>query len=381
MLMLMLMKNSFLMLLLLLAGCKQVYEPPAIKAANHYLLVDGVINTLPDSKTTILLSKTRNLTDTFQTSPELSAAIQIEAQGGTTYSLQEGPSGTYSIDHLTLNAAQLYRLKIRTVDGEIYLSDFVSVKQTPTIDSLTWVQNNGVAIYVSTHDPLNKARYYRWDFIETWQYSSFLRANFGLGISNGLIFIKDQITQTSDCWMSGPSTEISLANSVRSTQDVIDRFQIAVIPNNSEKMGIRYSVLVKQYALTEDAYAYWEILQTNTQQLGTLFDAQPGQLKSNLHNISNPEEPVIGYVSACAVQEKRLFITHLDLINWDGSPPPEACQAMTIGQNPSNFLIWNYPDTTFQPWYFVTPDGLMIAKKDCLDCTRRGGKNQKPSFW
>lgn len=372
--------RTFFLLLLLSAGCRQAYEPPAIKAPNHYLLVEGVINAAPDSKTTILLSKTRNLTDTILSNPEPLARIQIESKGGTTYSLAEQTRGTYTIDHLTLNRNESYRLNILTAGGKQYLSDYVPVKLTPPIDSLTWKQQNDVTIYASTHDPLDKARYYRWDFVETWQYHAALMGNFGLGVSNGLIFYRDPSTQQYNCWTTAASTDIVLASSVRLSGDVIDHAPIAFIPQNSGKLGIRYSTLVKQYALTEEAYKYYEILQKNTQQLGGLFDAQPGQLQSNIHSVSDPAEPVIGFVAACLVQEKRLFINGADLTNWNVPVPFVSCQLMTIGQNPVNFQIWDYADTTYQPFYFVT-GGIVIAKKDCLDCERKGGSSKKPSFW
>lgn len=376
------MKTYFLAaFVFLLASCKQVYEPPAIVAPNRYLVVEGVINTLADSKTTIQLSRTKNLNDTVQIIPESKADLRIESKGGAVYALPEQGAGVYTADHLTLSPSDTYRLNIRLSDGSQYLSDYVPVKKTPSVDSITWKQEGDVTLYANTHDPANAARYYRWDFTETWQYKSTLMGNFGLGVSNGLIFFKDTNTQTNYCWTTKNSTEVILSSSTRLTNDVIDHYPIAVIEKNAEKLGIRYSTLVRQYALTEDAYKYWEILQKNSQTLGTLFDAQPGQLVSNIRSVKNAAEPVLGYASACAVQQKRIFIDHLQLLDWDPKPPVFACSEMEIAQNPNNFLIWNYPDTSYAPWYFITPGIIKIARKDCLDCRRRGGTNQKPSFW
>lgn len=371
----------FLFLLVLLAGCRQPYEPPAVKASNRFLVVDGAINTLPNSRTEFLLSRTKGLTDSLGLAAEEGGTVRIEGKSGSVYALAEQSSGLYAVDGLTLNVADEYRLNIRTRDGGQYLSDYVPVKQTPPIDSLTWKQEDDLQIYAYTHDVTNRSRYYRWDFLETWQYSSFLRGNFGLGVANGLIFFKDANTQTNDCWYSEKGREILLANSLRLSQDVIEKFRVATLPKNSEKVGIRYSTLVRQYALTEEAYMYWEVLQASSQNLGSLFDPQPGQLKGNLRNVANAAEPVIGYVSACAVQEKRLFINNRDLFNWVPVPPSPACSDQVISRDPTNFLRWNFPDTSFGPWYFVGMTGIMIAKNDCLDCRRRGGTNQKPSYW
>src|SRR5215212_11557238 len=109
---------------LLLAGCRRPYDPPAINANHNYLVVEGVINVMPDSKTTIILSRTRNLADTFLTNPEKSAKVAIEAKAGAVYPLQEQANAEYTIDHLTLNKNDSYRLKILTADGRQYLSDY-----------------------------------------------------------------------------------------------------------------------------------------------------------------------------------------------------------------------------------------------------------------
>ena len=373
--------KAYLILILFMAGCREAYEPPAIKAPNHYLVVDGIINTQPGASTSFQLSKTSNLSDSLAINAETGASVSLEARSGTTYALQEQGGGVYASVPLNLNPDQQYRLHIRTANGSTYLSDFVTAKKTPPIDSLAWRQNEEVTIYVNTQDPTNNARYYRWDYVETWQYRASLEGNYGLGVNNGVIFFKDINTQTTNCWQTLPSTEIVLASSVRLNNDVIDQFPVALIPKNSEKLAVRYSALVRQYALTEEAYRFWDILRKNSQTLGTLFDAQPGQLTSNLRNVSNPTEPVIGFVSACGVQEKRIFINRADLTNWQPPFPNLACSESSISQDSQDPFRWIFPDTTYEPWYFLSPSGIRIAKKDCLDCRRRGGTNQKPAFW
>ncbi|HYE55188.1 MAG TPA: DUF4249 domain-containing protein [Chitinophagaceae bacterium] len=363
---------------LILAACRQSYEPPAIKAPNKYLVVEGVMNANAGERTTIKLSMTRNLLDTFITDPVTSAQVQIEARSGTGYQLQEQAGGTYISDPLTLNAGETYRLKIRA-NGDEYLSDYVPVKITPAIDSLNWRQNDDVTIYVSTHDPTNNARYYRWDFTETWQY----RAEYEtiLGVQNGLIFYRDANTQVYNCWRYADATQIALGTSVKLSEDVINQAPVTQIPKGSPRLGVRYSILVRQYALTEDAHKYWEILKKNTQSLGTLFDAQPGQLRSNLYKTSDPDEPVIGFASASSVTEKRMFISNGELTNWTSLDPKPDCQLQFTPQDPNNYLIYKYPDTAYAPYYFVTGGGIALARKACLECTWHGGTNQKPSFW
>ncbi|HEX2606808.1 MAG TPA: DUF4249 domain-containing protein [Flavisolibacter sp.] len=365
-------------LLGILYSCKQPYEPPAVKANYNFLVVDGTINASPDSRTQILLSRTRNLTDTFVASPELNAQVRIEGKGGGVYNLAPAGNGAYSIEHLTLNPDDQYRLRITTADGTRYASQYVAVKKTPPIDSLTWEQNKDVEIFVNTHDPENKARYYKWDFEETYEYNATEKTI--LGEKDGLIFIRDTSNQIYTCWKTNFSTDLNLGSSINLSQDVINHARVHIIPDNSEKIGIRYSILVKQYALTEDAFRYFQILQKNTQQLGSIFDAQPSQLKSNIINESNTSEPVIGFVHAAFLQTKRLFITKYEVTNWIPVPEELFCRIETIPQDPDNFLIYKFQDTSFRPWYFVT-GGIILNKGRCLDCTMKGGVNQKPAYW
>lgn len=371
-----------LCLVLLMAACKQVYEPPAIKAPNKYLVVEGVINANPGEVTTILLSRTRNLQDTIIADPERSANVQIESSGGTTYNLFENAPGEYISPALTLNVNQTYRLKIKTSTGGEYVSAFVPVKVSPPIDSLSWKQATvaplDVTVYASTHDAAGSSRYYRWDFTQTWQYRAVYETDLLVNYAAGLMYYPP--VQIYNCWTTESSTRIILGSSVKLSEDVIDRAPVNVIPQNSHLIGVRYSMLVRQYVLTPEAHKFYEILQKNTEQLGTLFDPQPSQLKGNIQRVSDASEPVIGFVTASTVTEKRIFIDGRDLVDWSGGLPSTDCGIQFIGQDPVNYLKWNYPDTAWGPYYFIT-NGIAISRNSCLDCRRNGGSNIKPPFW
>jgi hypothetical protein len=263
----------------------------------------------------------------------------------------------------------------------------VPVRQTPPIDSVSWKQkidspNKAVTVFVHTHDPQNKTLFYRWDYTETWQYEAALNGSLGLD-NQGRIFYTDPSTQTFNCWRTFGSTNISTATSESLAQDVISYAPVNTILQNDERISVRYSINVKQYGLTKEAYNYWEIIKKSSQQTGSIFDPQPAQVNGNIHCISNPDEPVIGFVSASYVTEKRIFINKNEVTDWHFKYAGSICVTDTIKANP-NFMIFPYADTTFGPYYFIsnfpTPD-LVIAKKPCLDCRRSGGVTIKPVFW
>jgi Domain of unknown function (DUF4249) len=371
-----------LLLTTCLAACRQAYNPPAITAANNYFVADGFINTGSNAVTTFNLNRSRNLGDSIITGiPELNAVASIVSSSGASYPLTDtANTGIYSSAPLNLDITQQYSIAITTSDGQKYSSDPVPCKQTPPIDSLSWQQPYDLIIYVNTHDPTGNTRYYRYDYQATWEHDAELSSPW-IAV-NGILQAADSTNQKAQCWTTASSTNILLATSAALAQDIIVAFPLETIPNGDARLVIGYSILVKQYALTKDAYNYWLLIQKTSQQLGTLFDIQPTQLIGNIHCLTNPSAPVIGFISASSVQQQRIniYISSLN-DNWMHNSPAVNCQTIEIGYNANDFPAFSYPDTSYGPYYFNGPDSLVLAPNFCTNCLYFGGTTTKPSFW
>ena len=71
-------RKSYLLILIISAiGCRKPYNPPVITGVTNYLVVEGVINTGPDS-TIIKLSRTVNISAGTTINPETGAVITVE---------------------------------------------------------------------------------------------------------------------------------------------------------------------------------------------------------------------------------------------------------------------------------------------------------------
>jgi len=379
---------KYLLLLLLLSmtvfsiyHCKKPFLPPAIRTGNNYLVVDGIINTGTDGVTVINLNRTRNLGDTLVTGiPELRATVDIVSSSGTAYALHDtAGNGIYASAPLSLDITQSYRIAITTSDGRKYQSDLVPCKTTPAIDSFYWEQPHDLTFYLDTHDPSNTTNYYRWDYTETWQHNSNLQTVWY--VKDHTILPTDSTTQTSECWTDLHSSTILLASSATLGQDRIDHFPVNTILNGDDKLDNKYSILVRQYALTADAYNYWQVIQKTSQNLGSLFDLQPTQLTGNIHCTSNPDEPVIGFASASSIREARIFLYNTNMTDWRHNSLSYSCDTLGIPVNQSDYRIYLYPDTNYAPYYFISNGPLILASRRCLDCTLFGGTNIKPSYW
>lgn len=378
-------------------ACKKQITIAPLAKVTSYLVVDGNIS-LGDS-TTITLRRTVNLDSNAKANPELGAVVTVESAGGTSYKLTGKGNGTYVSAPLNLSAAEKYSLKITTLNGSKYASDFVPVKNSPPIDSVrTAITGNGLQIGVDTHDASNNSKYYRWEYTETYQIQSAFRSLITVVQNSSATPPDFQYPRTGDqviynCWVSDTSHTVITTSTARLSADKVSNAPVALVGTNSEKLKFRYSILVKQYAITSDAFNYFELLKKNTEQIGGIFDPQPSELTGNMHCISNPNEPVIGYVTVGQVTQKRIFVDKASLpANWVAETPYGSCHldtllyarkvTTTIPTIPPIYvaevhdLIYSGIELTVD----YAPGGYTASSPICVDCTLRG-TNKKPSFW
>jgi Domain of unknown function (DUF4249) len=218
-------KHIFLLFIMVnLCGwhCRQVYNPPATQNNPYILVVDGIILSGNDS-TDITLSRTRSLTDQTPSVRETGAKVSVVGATGVEYQLAEEGNGLYSINQLQLDTSQQYQLKIITTDGNEFRSDLNSVRTSPPIDSVFWSQDSSynVNIYLNTHDPTNNTKYYRWDFVETWEYHS--AYNSFLELVNDTPVFRDLSNQIYRCYQTQNSSTINVDNTSRLSSDVASR--------------------------------------------------------------------------------------------------------------------------------------------------------------
>jgi hypothetical protein len=381
-----------------LASCVEPYVPSVLEAPTSYLVVDGFIN--GNGPSTILLSRTTNLATTTPPPVEKEAKLFIVDNTGARYALTERTSGTYTSDSLVLTPNRQYQLRITTATSAIYESALMPLKVTPPIDKLTWsIDGAQVQVKASTHDATQQSRYYRWGASETWEFTSAYRSS--LEYRGGII--NSRITPIYTCWHTERNTGIKQASSASLSQDALTDIILLTLPIQTERFKIRYSVLVSQYTETAEEFAYYELLRKNTEAVGTVNDPLPAQLTGNVHRLDNAAEPVLGFVGAHTVQQKRLFISRQDLPlrqNYDSDTPYQTC---LIGRE----IFRNNPDSTFDYHYpttriFTNPkfvplsliiypsaddplavpiiQGYLGSSAECVDCRTRGS-NTKPNFW
>ncbi|MGN6248787.1 MAG: DUF4249 domain-containing protein, partial [Ginsengibacter sp.] len=369
------MKNFIPKLLFLLAvvlldfGCKIPYYPPVNGSQANYLTVEGFIRS--DSETVVMLSYTRTISrwDSASRIFESGASVMVEDDHGDFYKLKEKIPGVYTLDPVSFDSTFRYRLHFFTRDGKEYASDFVPFKVAPPIDSIDWGEKlGGVEIYVSTHDPQNKSRYYRYKYMESWEFHSRYVSQYIY--DSGVIRERLPEEQVHVCWKSDTLKNINIGTTENETDDVLYHQPLIFIPDHDIKFSVLYSVYVSQYAMDSSAYIFWQRIKKNTEKSGSVFDAQPVRLTGNVHCISDTSEKVIGFIGAGSVTHKRIFIQNNLFPGWN---LPNDCFPILIGQG-------NVVEATSVGYYIgsrVGPGQYLGYYLDCANCAVRGS-TQKP---
>lgn len=333
-------QRSLSLLFLALVCCVEPFESPVDPNDATFLTVDGFVN-LSTHTATVKVRRSVQLEDARRTPPVTNASVII-ASDGKEWRLAETKLGDY-VAQVHPASDELLTLRIVTTDGKRYESEPISLQSTPPITSVTWEPDEtGLGIYVNSQDDEGKSKYYLWTSAETWEYVSPLPSYFLFNNGDPIPRPPDQ--QIQKCWKTVESTKIMVWSTSGLEHVVIEKFPIMYIPKASVKLYRRYSILVRQQSISEQGYNFFQQLQRSTENLGGLFDPLPSEVIGNIR--SEQGEPVLGFFSASAVAEKRIFIDFRELPDHllRFSPPNPECEisqisVREIASQPKNTLL------------------------------------------
>jgi hypothetical protein len=371
------MKHKYLIILVIalsiIAGCITEFIPETDEATN-LLVVEGVIT---DQYRTnkILISRSLPLGKLVSPKPLKGCHVTITDENNIVYTLKEYPTGTYLTDSTKFCGHVGGKYILRIVTGNLtYVSSPMEMVPVPPVDSLFYekvviIEENdygrpeeGCKIYLNTYDPDQKCLFYRWEFTETWEF------RLPFAVPNAV------------CWITKPSQQIFIRNTSIYDQSRVTKLPLIYITNETDRLKAIYSILVKQYSMTRDEYNYWEKLQNVSQNVGGLYDVTPMTISSNIRNLYDPDELILGYFSVSAVSEKRLFIRD----KFQGIPNfYYNCPGDTVFGGSFVHIeglgsyVWVIEDNTGS---ISNPFRVVTYSKECADCTTRG-TTTRPSYW
>jgi hypothetical protein len=374
---------TFSLLLLLLASpaCREPFDIELREGDSSVLVVEGFVE-VDGQESLVSLSRTAPLGRDESVLPVENALVYLEGEDEKTWDFKEASPGQYFLEEV-LDPSQKYRLKIK-LSGNEYESEFLTAHTSPEIEEVGFNQDEkGVSIYVNTQGG-SDATYFIWDFEETWTFRSSIVSSYIYNHDRKWVFMRTPAERTDVCWRDEKSKGIIMESSHRYLGDFIFQKEVQRIPLRSEKLGRRYSIEVKQRVVDKQAFDFWEIMKKNSDDLSGIFSPLPSILRSNIRNVKDPAENVIGYISMGKSSRKRFFISNKEIHPWQISIADYDHCRPNNDTIPPHMYANTFASGGMVPVDAITRGpaviGYTAAVRTCTDCTLRGTR-KRPEFW
>jgi hypothetical protein len=402
------MKNNWYkpLIILLISGslikCIDPYSPKLDKFQS-LLVVDA---RLTDENRSNYVSLSRSI-KTVDEDPVMvsGAVITISDDLGNTTNLKEKSEGIYKTDSLIFRGqtGRTYTLNIKTSTGEEYESEPCLMYPEQGVDSIYFGKDreivngeaqDGLRIYIDSEGE-SDCKYYRWTFEEWWKLVVPDPQRYDY-INDTTIIERTQINHI--CWGNKKSNEIIIESTVPGVTNMFRKKPVLFVASEkSTRLLIQYCIQVNQLSISREEYEFWNHMSEINESVGNIFDKQPYQVKSNLHNINNGIEQVLGYFQVSSVKKVRKYITNSEISNLDLPLFNYSCQRVEKGEDdypppitPVDKMTFDkiYSQYTNSGYLFTEPlyDGghklskLVFTTAFCADCTLQGS-TAKPDFW
>ena len=109
------------------------------------------------------------------------------------------------------------------------------------------------------------------------------------------------------CWKYSHSSDILIHSDVilQESSEPEKMPLLFIASDNSDRLLIHYSILVKQHSISKEEYDFWNNIKQVNEAGDDIFGKQPYMVDGNIHNISNPDEKVLGYFQVYLRQGKK----------------------------------------------------------------------------
>ncbi len=384
---------TFITTLLTLFSCVEEIELQTETIFEDVLVVEAKI-TNEFKQQEILLSRTYEL-ESEGPAFERNATIKI-IEGDMYYDFYESTAGTYvSNTPFAAKPNVNYKLEIVRSNGDAYESTVNTLTQQTQIDDVFFErgfnenEEEGVSVFVDSFDPTGNSKYYRFEYEETykivapdWVETDMACVRDDIGSIN-FVFSQRSIEELV-CYNTVKSNTIIITNTNALAQDKLEQFRVRFINRDNYIMSHRYSIQVKQYVISEDAYRYYRILKDISSSESVLSQNQVGHIEGNIYSLGNPNEKVLGYFEVASVDIKRIYFNYTDLFPNEFLPPyiiscvpfsPDIrfiCDALSESQGNKYYGPNLNPDPSQSFVYLIAGE--------CGNC-KVLGTHTPPDFW
>jgi hypothetical protein len=356
---------------------------PEISESQEVLVINGMITDQPGPHHVFVSKSTPYNTPSFE--PVSGCIVTVRDESGHIEYFLENGDGQYTADlpAFFLATGKSYSLHVITDDGS-YRSEYDTLLVCPPIDTLYFevdkrgtsdpdVILGGLQFFSEVKGNDRASRNYRWLLEETWEYKTAYVADHFWSGTGPILQQPSEAVYT--CWKTHPIEQLFSSSTRHLSENALRRNPLNYVSNETPRLKIQYSLMVKQQSLTNSAFEYWNKMESQSGESGGLYETQPSSAIGNLSSDNQPEEKVLGLFYATQEQSKRITVEN----NFDLIIPSFRCTldtAFNMGDLGSDF-----------PYYLISlspmGSGFPYAFGDqyCFDCTRKGGVVEKPDYW
>ncbi|MFY0625631.1 MAG: DUF4249 domain-containing protein [Reichenbachiella sp.] len=376
------------------SSCLEPFEYRS-EAYEQVLVIDALLTNETKSHL-VTLSYTYPLDSGFEAGRVDGATIYIEDEEGVRFDFYNEGNGVYqSLGNVQGQEGHQYRLVVTTPDNREYQSSYELLKSAPPIDSIydfyaeaineeTNSVEKGIQFFLDSHDESEESQFFRYIIEETYKIVVPYPSSFEV--------IDDQIIPREEevgyCYNYVNPTSLLIGTSAGSTENRIQQFPLNFVFETSQKLRSRYSLLAKQYSISEDAYLYYRKLKENNESTGSLSDKQTGTIIGNISGVTDPNEVVLGFFEVSGVTERRDFFNASDYHpDFNAAPFHTYCrpdQAMRFDyEDAINFAdsVGGYEIHYIE--YAIEPgsaDSVVFHRRSCTNCSYYAD-TEVPSYW
>src|SRR5690606_17190553 len=352
-----------LLSLLIFEGCVEPFEFEN-ETYEDVLVVEATL-TNEEKHHEVLLSRTFPL-DGSEAFAEHGARVSIQDDNGNQFDFNESSPGRYVSSYpFSAGEGRLYTLEITTGNGKNYTSDASGFTGTASIESIYGMlsQNQegelGVDILINSTGNQENSGYYRYEYTETYKIlSRYFKYREAIVNSYGEIQVVEKTIQDNTCFNTGESNEILLSNSTSLNQDRVVGSFLKFIRQDNPIFANRYSMLVKQYGISREAFSFYQSLKELSESESLFSQIQPGFLPGNMVSLDDPDEYVLGFFSVASVTESRVFFNYTDFYNPVEHQRPhfaDPCHLETFRTPADTLIIKDYAQSEQYRLYSYDP--------------------------
>ncbi|RKD91569.1 DUF4249 domain-containing protein [Mangrovibacterium diazotrophicum] len=380
-------KTYYLLFVLgfILNSCVERYFPDTETNFTSKIVIEGTITT-EDEDQQIVVSMSSSVAEP-EFVPVSGCEVYVEDEDGNKFTFSEGNAGYYNgrIPDSNIVIGMSYRLYVKTPDGDEYRSKYEELMPCPDVDSIYTevtskettdpdVDEDGLQFYVDLKADDTYGRFYRFGLIETYEYHADFPLDKWVSVDNVYTDLVTPDYSNQVCYVTDSLASIYVLSTDGFSQNSYSGFELHFVNDHTQRLLYKYSLLLKQYSMTESAYSFWKNLKENNQESVDLFGRQPASVKGNVYNINDTTEYTLGYFGVSAVRTKRVMVY----------PDPSFTFSEVFHCKP---VIPDPPIIDRPIYYAVGIDETTgesytgIVGEECIFCQTTGGTTEKPSYW